>query len=86
MYSSYLWNMVIASYIGEDVQYVTADFPKRDLVAFNAERYQLKTNDSRNVLPKNGLIGSYCNIGASFNVISTLTQGDLLTAGRSNRV
>ena len=44
-------NMVIASYIGEDVQYVTADFPSCDLVAF-VPSYQLKTSDSRNVLPK----------------------------------
>ena len=44
-------NMVIASYIGEDVQYVTADFPSCDLVAF-VPSYQLKTSDSRNVPPK----------------------------------
>lgn len=76
-------NMVIASYIGEDVQYVTADFPSCDLVAF-VPSYQLKTSDSRNVLPK---AWSYKEAVAASSVanvaIAALLKGDLLTAGRS---
>lgn len=76
-------NMVIASYIGEDVQYVTADFPSCDLVAF-VPSYQLKTSDSRNVLP---IEWSYKEAVAASSVanvaIAALLKGDLLTAGRS---
>ena len=76
-------NMVIASYIGEDVQYVTADFPSCDLVAF-VPSYQLKTSDSRNVLPKEW---SYKEAVAASSVaneaIAALLKGDLVTAGRS---
>ena len=76
-------NMVIASYIGEDVQYVTADFPTCDLVAF-VPSYQLKTSDSRNVLP---IEWSYKEAVAASSVanvaIAALLKGDLVTAGRS---
>ena len=76
-------NLVIASYIGEDVQYVTADFPTCDLVAF-VPSYQLKTSDSRNVLP---IEWSYKEAVAASSVanvaIAALLKGDLVTAGRS---
>lgn len=76
-------NMVIASYIGEDVQYVTADFPSCDLVAF-VPSYQLKTSDSRNVLPKEWSYKEAVTASSVANVvIAALLKGDLLTAGRS---
>ena len=76
-------NMVIASYIGEDVQYVTADFPTCDLVAF-VPSYQLKTSDSRNVLPKEWSYKEAVAASSVANVaIAALLKGDLLTAGRS---
>ena len=76
-------NMVIASYIGEDVQYVTADFPSCDLVAF-VPSYQLKTSDSRNVLPKEWSYKEAVAASSVANVaIAALFKGDLLTAGRS---
>ena len=76
-------NMVIASYIGEDVQYVTADFPSCDLVAF-VPRYQLKTSDSRNVLPKEWSYKEAVAASSVANVaIAALFKGDLVTAGRS---
>ena len=76
-------NMVIASYIGEDVQYVTADFPSCDLVAF-VPSYQLKTTDSRNVLPKEWSYKEAVAASSVANVaIAALLKGDLLTAGRS---
>lgn len=76
-------NMVIASYIGEDVQYVTADFPSCDLVAF-VPSYQLKTSDSRNVLPKEWPYKEAVAASSVANVaIAALLKGDLLTAGRS---
>ena len=74
-------NMVIASYIGEDVQYVTANFPSCDLVAF-VPSYQLKT--SRNVLPKEWSYKEAVAASSVANVaIAALLKGDLLTAGRS---
>ena len=76
-------NMVIASYIGEDVQYVTADFPSCDLVAF-VPSYQLKTSDSGNVLPKEWSYKEAVAASSVANVaIAALLKGDLLTAGRS---
>ena len=76
-------NMVIASYISEDVQYVTADFPSCDLVAF-VPSYQLKTSDSRNVLPKEWSYKEAVAASSVANVaIAALLKGDLETAGRS---
>ena len=76
-------NMVIASYIGEDVQYVTADFPSCDLVAF-VPSYQLKTSDSRNVLPKEWSYKEAVAASSVANVaIAALLKGDLVTASRS---
>ena len=76
-------NMVIASYIGEDVQYVTADFPTCDLVAF-VPSYQLKTSDSRNVLPTEWSYKEAVAASSVANVaIAALLMGDLVTAGRS---
>lgn len=76
-------NLVIASYIGEDVQYVTANFPSCDLVAF-IPSYQLKTSDSRNVLPKEWSYKEAVAASSVANVvIAALLKGDLLTAGRS---
>ena len=76
-------NMVIASYIGEDVQYVTADFPSCDLVAF-VPSYQLKTSDSRNVLPKEWSYKEAVAASSVANVaIAALLKGDLVTAVRS---
>lgn len=76
-------NMVVASYIGEDVQYVTADFPTCDLVAF-VPSYQLKTSDSRNVLPTEWSYKEAVAASSVANVaIAALLKGDLLTAGRS---
>ena len=76
-------NLVVASYIGEDVQYVTADFPTCDLVAF-VPSYQLKTSDSRNVLPTEWSYKEAVAASSVANVaIAALLKGDLLTAGRS---
>ena len=76
-------NMVIASYIGEDVQYVTADFPTCDLVA-SVPSYQLKTSDSRNVLPTEWSYKEAVAASSVANVaIAALLKGDLVTAGRS---
>ena len=78
-------NMVIASYIGEDVQYVTADFPSCDLVAF-VPSYQLKTSDSRNVLPKEWSYKEAVAASSVANVaIAALLKGDLLTARSEER-
>ena len=76
-------NLVIASYIGEDVQYVTADFPTCDLVAF-VPSYQLKTSDSRNVLPTEWSYKEAVAASSVANVaIAALLKGDLVMAGRS---
>ena len=76
-------NLVVASYIGEDVQYVTADFPTCDLVAF-VPSYQLKTSDSRNVLPKEWSYKEAVAASSIANVaVAALLAGDMATAGQA---
>lgn len=43
-------NLVVASYVDDQLNYLTADFPACDLFAF-IPNYELKTSDSRGVLP-----------------------------------
>ena len=62
---------------------MTANFPTCDLVAF-VPSYQLKTSDSRNVLPKEWSYKEAVAASSVANVaIAALLKGDLLTAGRS---
>ena len=62
---------------------MSADFPSCDLVAF-VPSYQLKTSDSRNVLPKEWSYKEAVAASSVANVaIAALLKGDLLTAGRS---
>ncbi|HFR5316946.1 TPA: homoserine kinase [Streptococcus equi subsp. zooepidemicus] len=75
--------LVIASQIGKDVDYIIAPFPDLSLVCFIPD-YELKTSDSRDVLPKQL---SYKQAVAASSVanlaIAALLTGNLKKAGRA---
>lgn len=76
-------NLVIASYVDRKVEAVVALFPESDFVAF-IPNYQLKTSDSRNVLPSELTYKEAVDASSIANVaIAALLQGDLLTAGKA---
>ncbi|KXT78862.1 homoserine kinase [Streptococcus sp. DD13] len=76
-------NLVISSYVQKNVEAVVAPFPDCAFLAF-IPTYQLRTSDSRNVLPTQF---SYKNSVAASSVanvaIASLLTGDLVTAGRA---
>lgn len=77
-----LGNLVIASYSDGDLQTVLADFPDCDFVAF-IPAYELKTSDSRQVLPQKMSYAHAVEASSIANVaISALLTGDLSKAGR----
>ncbi|MEQ9809814.1 homoserine kinase [Streptococcus jiangjianxini] len=76
-------NLVIASYIHQDVNKIVADVPEAALVAY-VPAYELKTSDSRQALPQElpfkeaVLASSVANMA-----IAGLLTGDLEMAGRA---
>lgn len=76
-------NLVVASYVNKEVTAVVADFPETAFVAFIPD-YQLRTSDSRGVLPnqmsykKSVAASSIANIA-----VAALLTGDMVTAGKA---
>ncbi|MGT2832887.1 homoserine kinase [Streptococcus halotolerans] len=76
-------NLVVASFIYQDVNKIVADVPEAALVAY-VPAYELKTSDSRQALPQElpfkeaVLASSVANMA-----IAGLLTGDLKTAGRA---
>ncbi|WP_218654254.1 homoserine kinase [Streptococcus pluranimalium] len=76
-------NLVVASYINQELNKIVADFPETALVAY-VPAYELKTSDSRQVLPQEldfkeaVLASSVANIA-----VAGLLTGDLEMAGRA---
>ncbi|WP_438467683.1 homoserine kinase [Streptococcus pluranimalium] len=74
-------NLVVASYINQELNKIVADFPETALVAY-VPAYELKTSDSRQVLPKEldfkeaVLASSIANMA-----VAGLLTGDLEMAG-----
>lgn len=78
-----LGNLVVASYVNGQVSGVRADFPACDFVAF-IPNYELKTSDSRGVLPTSMAYKEAVAASSIANVaIAGLLTGDLLTAGQA---
>lgn len=76
-------NLVISSYINQKVNYVVADFPKSSFIAF-IPNYELKTSDSRDVLPTDLTYKEAVAASSIANVaIAGLLTGDLKTAGEA---
>lgn len=76
-------NLVIASYVDDQVNHLVADFPAADLVAF-VPAYELKTSDSRKVLPQNLPYAEAVAASSIANVaVAGLLAGDLVKAGQA---
>ena len=76
-------NLVISSYVDEKVNYVAGSFPKCSFVTF-IPNYELKTSDSRGVLPEQLDYKEAVAASSIANVaVAGLLTGDLKTAGKA---
>ncbi len=78
-----LGQLVIASQLGKEVDYIVTSFPNLALVCF-IPNYELKTADSRNVLPKQMSYKQAVGASSVANLaIAALLTGDLQKAGKA---
>lgn len=76
-------NLVIASYVNKEVSAIVTDFPDVAFLAF-IPNYQLRTSDSRGVLPNQLSYKKAVAASSIANVaIAALMKGDMLTAGKA---
>lgn len=76
-------NLVVASYVDQRTNHLVLPFPECALVAF-VPNYELKTSDSRNVLPSEWTYKEAVAASSIANVaIAALAKGDLRVAGKA---
>ena len=76
-------NLVVASYVDQQTNHLVLPFPECALVAF-VPNYELKTSDSRNVLPSEWSYKEAVAASSIANVaIVALAKGDLRVAGKA---
>ena len=76
-------NLVVASYVNQQTNHLVLPFPECALVAF-VPNYELKTSDSRNVLPSEWTYKEAVAASSIANVaIAALAKGDLRVAGKA---
>ena len=76
-------NLVIASYVNKEVSSIVTDFPDAAFLAF-IPNYQLRTSDSRGVLPNQLSYKKAVAASSIANVaIAALMKGDMVTAGKA---
>lgn len=76
-------NLVVASYVDQQTNHLVLPFPECALVAF-VPNYELKTSDSRNVLPSEWTYKEAVAASSIANVaIAALAKGDLGVAGKA---
>lgn len=76
-------NLVVASYVNKKLISTVADFPSCAFLAF-IPNYELRTSDSRNVLPNQMSHKKAVAASALSNVaVAALLTGDLVTAGKA---
>ena len=76
-------NLVVASYVDQQTNHLVLPFPECALVAF-VPKYELKTSDSRNVLPSEWTYKEAVAASSIANVaIAALAKGDLRVAGKA---
>ena len=76
-------NQVISSYLNQKVSSIVADFPETAFIAF-IPNYELKTSDSRGVLPSELSYKEAVAASSVANVaIAALLTGDLVKAGQA---
>lgn len=76
-------NLVIASYVNREVSAIVSDFPDVAFLAF-IPNYQLRTSDSRGILPNQLSHKKAVAASSIANVaIAALMKGDMVTAGKA---
>ncbi|MGT2666126.1 homoserine kinase [Streptococcus rifensis] len=76
-------NLVISSYVNKRVSAVVSDFPECSFLAF-IPKYELRTSDSRGVLPNQMSYKKAVAASSIANVaVAALLKGDLETAGKA---
>jgi len=76
-------NLTISSYVNGEVSTVVTKFPEVSLIAY-IPNYELRTKDSRGVLPKGLSYREAVTASSVANVaIAALMKGDMVTAGRA---
>ena len=76
-------NLVVASYVDQQTNHLVLPFPECALVAF-VPNYELKTSDSRNVLPSEWTYKEAVAASSIANLaIAALAKGDLRVAGKA---
>ena len=76
-------NLVVASYVDQQTNHLVLPFPECALVAL-VPNYELKTSDSRNVLPSEWSYKEAVAASSIANVaIAALAKGDLRVAGKA---
>lgn len=76
-------NLTISSYLNEKVSTVVTEFPKVSFIAY-VPNYELRTKDSRGVLPKGLSYREAVTASSVANVaIAALMKGDMVIAGRA---
>ncbi|MBM7636327.1 homoserine kinase [Streptococcus saliviloxodontae] len=76
-------NLVVSSYVDQTVNSIVADFPESSFIAF-IPNYELKTSDSRGVLPSELSYKEAVAASSIANVaIAALFSGDLEKAGQA---
>lgn len=76
-------NLTISSYLNEKVSTVVTEFPEVSFIAY-VPNYELRTKDSRGVLPKGLSYREAVTASSVANVaIAALMKGDMVTAGRA---
>lgn len=76
-------NLVVASYVDQQTNHLVLPFPECALVAF-VPNYELKTSDSRNVLPSEWTYKEAVAASSIANVaIAALAKGNLRVAGKA---
>ena len=76
-------NLVIASYVNREVSAIVTDFPDVAFLAF-IPNYQLRTSDSRGILPNQLSHKKAVAASSIANVaIAALMKGDMVTAGKA---
>ena len=76
-------NLVVASSVDGQVSAIVADFPECDFLAY-IPNYELRTRDSRGVLPKKLSYKEAVAASSIANVaVAALLAGDMVTAGQA---
>ena len=76
-------NLTISSYLNEKVSTVVTEFPEVSFIAY-VPNYELRTKDSRGVLPKGLSYREAVTASSVANVaIAALMKGDMVIAGRA---